>query len=446
MPTPAGRRYTFGVAPLLLAATCSCSRPFPARRRRRGGRHPRQRTARAPPRGPSQSGGRLPGVVPGGLAQRGARPHRPGPLPRAHDVQGHAGLRAAPVLAPGRAERRPGQRLHQPGRDRVLRRHRGGPPRPGDRPRGRPHAPSPPRAGRRRLRAPGRPRGAPDAHGRRSRRLPLGAGHRAGLHGASVQPAGDRLGRGRGADHARGHAGLLPDVLRAQQRPRGGGRATSAPRRSSPGSPSASGAFRAVPILPRCSPWNRRRPGSGGSWSSGRPSCPSSTWRTTSPAGLAETRPPWRSSPRCSPAAGPPGSIGGSSPRGRSPSRRAATTRRSCSIPTCSGSGLPRCPGRSPSGGGGPARPDGAAQGGSRDETRSCSAPRIRSRPSWSSPAIPFTGGPTSSRGSSCWADMPSTRHSSTGSARSPRRTSRGWPAIYFPSDRKNVGILLPRR
>ncbi len=69
-------------------------------------------------------GGHLHGLVPRGRPKRVAGQNRAGPPARAHDVQGHKALRREGLFQHRSAQRRPAQRIHQPGLHRLLRAHR----------------------------------------------------------------------------------------------------------------------------------------------------------------------------------------------------------------------------------------------------------------------------------------------------------------------------------
>ena len=201
-------------------------RPRGLARRRPGSRRgdARQRPPRPPPGGPPEPGGQLPDLVPGGLARRAGRADRAVALPRAHDVQGHADLRAAGLLEADRDRRRPGQRLHEPRCHRVSRDRRRRAARPRAGARGRPDAPSAPRSPRGRRRAQGGARGAADAHGGRSGRGPGRALQHHRVRGPPVSLADDRARPGRRAADRAGPAILVRHLLPAQQRDRRRGR------------------------------------------------------------------------------------------------------------------------------------------------------------------------------------------------------------------------------
>ena len=203
--------------------------------------HARQRATRAGAGRPAQPDRRGAGLLPGGLAQRAARGDRAGPLPRAHDVQGHAHLRPRADRAPHRGKRRPGQRLHHQGRDQLLHEHRGGQARSGAPHRGGPDAA--PAAGRRRdrLRAAGRDGRAPDALGGRPGRARLRGDELARVQGASLSLAHHRVDVGYRPHQPGRAAGVLRHLLPAQQRDFGdrGRRATG--RRAGDGAPSLRG-------------------------------------------------------------------------------------------------------------------------------------------------------------------------------------------------------------
>ena len=212
-------------------ASCRCSRrapagaPVPVGQRAGGrGRDARQRPARAPPGGPPEPGRELPGLVPGGLPRRASRRDRAVPLPRAHDVQGDADLRAARLLEAHRGGRRPGQCLHQPGRHRVSRDAGRRSARPRARARGRPDAASPPRPRGDRLRAEGHHGGAPDAHRGRSGRRARRALQHDRVRRAPLPAADDRLRAGHPAPDRERPPRLVRHLLPAEQRDRRRGR------------------------------------------------------------------------------------------------------------------------------------------------------------------------------------------------------------------------------
>ena len=180
----------------------------------------RQRPASSPPGGPPEPGRQLPGLVPRRLARRTGRVDRAVPLPRAHDVQGDADVRARGPFEAGRDGGRPGQRLHEPRRHRVPRDRRSRAARPRARARGRPDAASSPRPPRGRRRAEGRDGGAPDTHGGRPGRSPRRALQHRRLRGPPLSAADDRARPGHRAPDGERPSGLVRGLLPAQQRDR----------------------------------------------------------------------------------------------------------------------------------------------------------------------------------------------------------------------------------